>query len=410
MAANRVSLKELERVLPSKLVGRMAVKHKVDAPNQIRLPGKVVFLCLLDTVVNHGVVTQRLLEEKYQQHTGRPADHSSFGKRLASINPSFVGDIYEDVHGRLAPQASAAEQRALRVRRADATAVTLSAKLLHYGLRCGHPTGKGARRQVKTVLALEDNDLPRLLRVCEKASETSDSVSMGDAMIQHTRPGDLWVFDKGCQSRVRLLELHERKSFWLTPHSTQGFRDRETVWESPETELPTAEPGRDGPTFIVRRVERAYFGNSHESAAQHARWQSMPVLVLHGVRWDTRTRRWKPMVLMTNLPLRKDHQGAGPFTWAELAEVYRQRWGIEILFKFLKQHLGYAHLTSRSENGIRVMIYMSLIAALLLIWYQRQTGIDRGWKSVRVWFAHDLEGWVKVALRGAFARTPRPPE
>lgn len=408
MGASRVDLGELERVLPSKQVRRLALKYNVDAQNQVRLPGTAVFTCLLDSLLNHGVVTQRLLEEIFEQRTGKRADHSSFGKRLAKIDPEYFHALYQEVHGRLAPQASEAEQRALRVRWADATAVTLSAKLLHWGLRCGHREGKGARRQVKTVMSLDEDRLPQLLRICEKESETSDSVSMGDAMVEHARPGDVWVFDKGCQSRLRLLKLHQAGAFWLTPHSTQGLRERETVWEAPEPAQPTAEPGRGDPSFVVQHVERAFFGNTHDSAAQHGQWQAMPVVVLHGVRWDVRSRSWKPMALMTNLPLREDRQGAGPFTWAELAELYRQRWEIEVLFKFLKQHLGYAHLTSRSENGIRVMVYMNLIAALLLIWYQRHTRIDRGWRSVRAWFAHDLRHWVEDALRKAFAPTPRP--
>ncbi len=75
---------------------------------------------------------------------------------------------------------------------------------------------------------------------------------------------------------------------------------------------------------------------------------------------------------------------------------------VETLFKFLRQHLGYGHLTSRSENGIRVMISMSLIAALLLLWYKRETGLDRGWRSVKFWFAEDVRQWTEQALRQDF--------
>jgi hypothetical protein len=399
MAANRVSLEELERVLPARQVSKLAVKYGVDARNQHRLPGATVFACLLDTIMNHGVTTQRLLEEIYFQRTGTHADHSSFGQRLTSTAPAFFEAIYRHVHARLAPQASAAELRALRVRRADATVVTLSSKLLLWGLKSGTRKGKGTRRQVKTVLSLEDDGVPQLLRICENQSENSDSVAMGDAMLKHARPGDLWVFDKGCHSRLRLLKLHAKKTFWLTPHGTQALRDRETIWRAPEATPPAVAPGEGDPAFVLQHVERAYFGNSNETKGE---WGSMPLLFLHGLRWDTRKSVWKPMVLMTNLPLREDGKGAGPFTWAEVAEVYRQRWEIEVLFKFLKQHLGYAHLTSRSENGIRIMVYMSLIAALLLIWYKRLTGIDRGWRSVRAWFAHDLRAWVDGALRIAF--------
>lgn len=407
MGANRVSLEELERVLPAWEVSKLAVKYGVDAHNQHRLPGATVFTCLLDSIMNHGMTTQRLLEDLYFQRTGISADHSRFGQRLSRTSPAFFHAIYQHVHAQVAPQASAAEQRALRVRRADATVVTLSSKLLLWGLKAGTRKGKGSWRQVKTVLSLEDDGVPQLLRICENQSENSDSVAMGDARVEHARPGDLWVFDKGCHSRLRLLQLHEKKTFWLTPHGSQAVRERGTVWQAPEATPPMAAPKEGDPTFVLQRVEQAYFGNSHETRGE---WGSMPLLFLHGLRWDTRTSVWKPMVLMTNLPLRADGEGAGPFTWAEVADVYRQRWEIEVLFKFLKQYLGYAHLTSRSENGIRIMVYMALIAALLLIWYKRLTGIDRGWRSVRAWFAHDLRAWVERALRIACGAPEPAPE
>jgi transposase len=402
MATNRVSLQELERVLPTRQLSKLAVKYRVDACNQHRLPGVAVFTCLLDSIMNHGVTTQRLLEEIHFQRTGTHADHSSFGKRLFNIFPTFFEAVYQDVHARLAPQSSAAEQRALRVRWADATIVTLSSKLLFWGLSSGNSKGKGTRRQVKTVLSLEEDGLPRLLRICENPSEHSDAVALGDSMLQHAQPGDLWVFDKGCDSRQRLLDLHEKKTFWLTPHGTHALRDRETIWKA-SSAAPVAPPETSAPTFFLERVEKACFGNKNEKL----KWKGLPLLVLSGLRWDTRNNVWTPMVLLTNLPPRQDGEGAGPYTWAEVTEVYRKRWEIEVLFKFLKQHLGYAHLTSRSENGIRVMVYMALIAALLLIWYKRHTGIDRGWRSVRSWFAHDLRRWVEDALRIAFG-VPEP--
>ena len=113
MATNRVSLQELERVLPARQVSKLAVKYGVDAHNQYRLPGITVFACLLDSIMNHGVTTQRLLEEIHFQRTGNHADHSSFGQRLITTPAAFFEAIYRDVHARLAPQASAAEQRAL---------------------------------------------------------------------------------------------------------------------------------------------------------------------------------------------------------------------------------------------------------------------------------------------------------
>lgn len=398
---NRVPLEELKRVLPQKQLKRLALKHKTDASNQVRLPGSTVFVCLLDSMLNHGVVTTRLLEELFEQRTGKHADHSSFGKRLQRIPAEYFRAIHRALHERLAPQASAAEQRALRVRRADATVVALSSKLLSWGLSCGHRKQKGAKRQVKAVWSLEEDGLPSVLRLCREQSELSDCVAMGDAMLSHTSRGDLWVFDQGCHDRERLFALDRKRAFWLSPHGQQALQERHPVWEADPQTRPQAEPQQGEARGWIERVESARFGNTHEAGAKQAMWAQMPLVVLHLQRWDERGKKWVPLVLMTNLPLRKEGDGAGPFTWTELAEVYRQRWEIEVLFKFLKQHLGYSHLTSRSENGCEVMVYMSLIAALLLIWYKRQTGIDRGWRSVKSWFAHDLRTWVEQALRAA---------
>ncbi len=399
----RVPLQELERVLPAWRVRELAVAHKTDACNQVRLPGSAVFVCLLDALLNHGVVTLRLLEEIYTQRTGVHADHSSFGVRLQQIPAEYFVSLYGEVHGRLAPQASAAELRTLRVRRVDATIVSLSSKLLCWGISCGTRKGKGAQRQMKTVWSLEADGLPALLHVCKEQSESNDCVALGETILAQTGRGDLWVFDQGCHDRDRLLALHRKGAFWLTPHGQQALQVRRIVWEADASGRPEAEPGKGGARCWIERVEEARFGNSRETRARQAAWETMPLLVLHLRRWDERASKWVPLVLMTNLPAREDAQGAGPFTWAELAEVYRQRWDLEVLFKFLKQHLGYSHLTSRSENGVKVMVYMSLIAALLLIWYKRYTGIDRGWRSVRSWFAHDLRFWVEDALHAALS-------
>ncbi len=39
-----------------------------------------------------------------------------------------------------------------------------------------------------------------------------------------------------------------------------------------------------------------------------------------------------------------------------IAAWYRQRWEIEVFFKFIKQHLNVKNLVSRDENGMKVMI------------------------------------------------------
>ena len=138
--------------------------------------------------------------------------------------------------------------------------------------------------------------------------------------------------------------------------------------------------------MLVLRAELGVFASPSLAAEMPSGWEDLPLVLVHGARYDSRTKKWTLMTLMTNLVYDPDTQLVGEFSFEQLMELYRRRWDIEIHFKFLKQHLSYDHLLSRCENGIRVMIYMSLIAAVLLIWFQRQTGIDRGWRSVKFWF------------------------
>ncbi len=407
-----IALEKLLSLLPPALLQQLALEHNVDARNQVRLPGSTVFVCLLNGLVNHNDLTLRLLEDIYQQrfapHTRNKADHSSFGQRLATIKPAYFEAIYAHLHQKLGPQATPGETQALRLRWTDATLVTLSAKLLSFGIQSGSGKHTGTTRSVKSVLSLHEDGLPHLLHVCREQKEAADSVALGQTMKTHSQPGDLWIFDKGVHGRQRLLEIAEAGAFFLTPQSSQSVRVSNVLWQS-EAPQPSVAPTAGAPAFVLVRAEQAVFENSKSAAKERLHWAKMPLVLVHGLRFDARRQQWQPLVLMTNLLASADGLQAGPYTFEQISELYRRRWDIETLFKFLKQHLSYRHLTSRSENGIRVMIFMSLIAALLLIWYKRETGIENGWRSVKFWFAVDVQKWTEQALQEALQQDLRQP-
>ena len=51
---------------------------------------------------------------------------------------------------------------------------------------------------------------------------------------------------------------------------------------------------------------------------------------------------------------------------AEVALLYKQRWHIELFFRWLKCILGCRHWLAESPQGVAIQIYLALIAALLL--------------------------------------------
>ena len=72
----------------------------------------------------------------------------------------------------------------------------------------------------------------------------------------------------------------------------------------------------------------------------------------------------------------------------EIAEIYKQRWEIEVFFRFIKQELNASHFISVSENGIKVVLYMTLIASMLLLLYKKQNGL--GYKTAKRRFTIEL--------------------
>ena len=61
----------------------------------------------------------------------------------------------------------------------------------------------------------------------------------------------------------------------------------------------------------------------------------------------------------------------------EIVAIYRQRWEIELLFKQMKQNFPLKYFYGESANAIKIQIWVTLIANLLLMVMQK--GLKRQW-------------------------------
>jgi hypothetical protein len=75
---------------------------------------------------------------------------------------------------------------------------------------------------------------------------------------------------------------------------------------------------------------------------------------------------------------------------SEIANLYRQRWEIEVFFRFIKQQLNFSQLVNRNLNGVKVMIYMTLILASMIIIYKKKNNL-KGFKIVKMKIAKELQ-------------------
>ena len=73
---------------------------------------------------------------------------------------------------------------------------------------------------------------------------------------------------------------------------------------------------------------------------------------------------------------------------AALLERYASRWGIEVTFRDLKQHLGFAESSARTPRAVqRTAPFVGLLYTLVVLWYA-EAGHRSGWDvwPCRPWY------------------------
>jgi putative transposase len=75
-----------------------------------------------------------------------------------------------------------------------------------------------------------------------------------------------------------------------------------------------------------------------------------------------------PIVLVTN-----DFKSSA----LEIAQRYKERWGIELFFKWVKQHLRIKQFLGRSENAVRIQILTALISYLLVALFKETNALKQ---------------------------------
>jgi len=67
---------------------------------------------------------------------------------------------------------------------------------------------------------------------------------------------------------------------------------------------------------------------------------------------------------------------------SEIALIYKKRWGIELLFKKMKQNFQLSYFYGENENAIRTQVWCTLIAQLLLTVLQKQSNVKKAFSTI----------------------------
>lgn len=97
-----------------------------------------------------------------------------------------------------------------------------------------------------------------------------------------------------------------------------------------------------------------------------------PDKVRRVIYWDDESNR--KFIFFTNAFSEDDRLDINPVM---VAELYHNRWQIELFFKWLKQHLKIKKFWGTSENAVRIQIYSAITAYCMLAIVQKKMRIQR---------------------------------
>lgn len=328
-----------------------------------RLEATLFFKLLLYGVLKSGRLSSRLLAYYYnssffKQLTGKgkhQTRHSSLSDRLKNLSPVFLREIFEHMKQRVeAAYPTPVRGQAYVLKQVDSTLIPVSASLLKEGMQVGKKSQSSAgKKQIKASLTLKEG-LPFALRIFQERTYLSEDKALVEAMqSQPHAPHEVFVFDRGVSSRAFFDELQQQG---------KGFVGRLKA-------------------DVRYRIEqqKACQGNILQDAVVYLRtgkeqWTQHPFRLL---QVETPS---EVLFLLTNL-----HE----LEAAQLAQLYKRRWEIEVFFKFLKQELRIEQLISYHKQAIENMLYVQLIASMLLLLYKRENKIE-SYRLARVQFEEEL--------------------
>ena len=261
---------------------------------------------------------------------------------LADANESRDWRIYADLAQRLIAQARklyATEDLGLdltnTVYALDSTTIDLCLSVFPWAQ---FRTTKAAVK-MHTLLDLRGN-IPSFIHVSD--GKLADVHAL-DLLLPE--PGAIYVMDRGYVDFARLHALHQAGAFFVT--RTKSNMNAHRVYSAPT----------DRTTGIICDQSIALDGHyTSKNYPEH----------LRRIRFRD-AEFGKTLVFLTN------HFALPALT---IAALYKNRWQVELFFKWIKQHLRIKQFYGTSENAVKTQIWIAVSVYVLVAIVKRRLGLD----------------------------------
>ena len=374
---DKVSVKELLGLVPDKTLTRLArqtgVGHYARA-----LYGKSMFYLLLYGLLSSEKPSLRALEDVFNSQrfkllfkldAGQKTRYNSISDRLSTMELSFFEQAYRSVYSVFRERFSKKEAKGYHIVRVGSPMVAETANKLKQGMCVGRK--KDGKKQVKYTLCMEDL-LPCGVQAFTGRRELNEDLTIPATILKttHPRPGTVFVFDRGVQSRQAYQDIAQKEWLFVTrPKENTRYckAGEETAGNSEGLQIGNLTIETDGQVYL-------YDGDNKKT--------KMPFRLVRA-----KTGQGKKLLFLSNI---KDA------AVEELIAIYKKRWDIKVFFRFVKQELNFSHLTSTNVNGIRAIPYMALALPMLAHIYKKRN--DTGFKTAKRRMKMELEDLLTIMI------------
>ena len=380
-----MKVQKLLELIPHDLIESLEAETTVN--HQVKkLHADIIFKLILYSMVEYNKVSLRIMESfagsaKFRHLSGvaeLETKYNSIRDRIFTIYAYFFHDLFPNIF--LTYNNYLAEQDALV--KVDSTVVGISSKLVSWTLSSGG-TIKSDKKHLKYSVALKGS-LPCSVKIYDTAEMASEDKALSELIYESKNAkGAVVVFDRGVQSRNVFDQLSSSRQIFVGRLRTGAAKINAIE------ELEIAGKPVHATVSIISDVRCKLYTRTHKETLSEYR-------IIKAVI----DKSSEDIIFITN-----------DFTLGayDIAALYKQRWEIEVFFKFIKQHLNVSHLVSRNSNGIRVMIYMTLILSILLIAYKKLNRIS-SYKIANLRYSLELDNLmtkeIVILCGGDPARAP----
>lgn len=337
-----------------------------------KLKGPTLFKLILYSILSHDRLSLRLLSDSYEEVGFRSLvpdleaetiGHTGIHDRLKKIKVAYFAQLFDHFYGQVSEHYSSQTLHGYHLKRYDSTMIATFSHLLN-GMKVGN--SKKGKRQVKVTTCFEDDFLIRFSFHTTQAYLSEERALKKSIEKSKTSKSSIHIFDNGLKSRLTLKQFDDDGQLFLTrfAKNTRYIVQRPHVYCEEKTALDNEEL-----SFVQDSIVYLY-ASGHQVVEHEFR------LVQYQVKESQEVLTFLTNMLDLNA--------------LEIANIYRKRWDIEVLFRFLKQEMNLTHFVCHDLNAIKVMLYCTLMAAMLVLIYKKEHKI-KSYKRAKQKFFKELQ-------------------